>query len=158
MVKTKIAYTILGEGLGHSIRSIPIIIELRKRYSVDVIVTSKRAYDFMKASIQDIKYIEGPGFIYENNKVNIIKTLKKNYHELIPLFLNVGESSSFEKIVSFIKRSDPEVIVTDFELLTLATSDRHNIPIICVCNNHSMTNFKYNAREFDIYIGNGYCV
>ena len=137
----KVLYAVNGDGLGHSTRSIPIIQALSKKYTVKVIVGSERAGMFMKKYIKNAVAFDGLRFVYERNRVNLYKTLKNNVRPLI------GKSSNFREVYSIIKKFKPDIIITDCDYLTINVANLFNIPIICVCNIHSVNELKYDVPK-----------
>jgi len=135
----KILYSVNGDGLGHTTRSIPIIKALSKKYNVKVIVGSKRSYEFMNKYIKNVTPFEGLRFVYDKNSVKLYKTIGRNAKTLF------SRSSNFKAVYSIIKKFRPDVIVTDCDYLTINVSNLFNIPLICVCNIHAMTELKYDV-------------
>jgi uncharacterized protein (TIGR00661 family) len=76
----RILYGVVGEGMGHAMRSRVVLEELTKRHEVQVVV-SGRAHDYLKerASQQlSVQKIWGYTLVYENNEVRAFKTALEN--------------------------------------------------------------------------------
>jgi uncharacterized protein (TIGR00661 family) len=137
----RILYAVNGDGLGHTTRSIPIIKALSKKYNVKVIVGSKRSCEFMNKYIKNVTPFEGLRFVYDKNSVKLYKTIGRNAKIIF------SKSSNFKTVFSIIKKFRPDVIVTDCDYLTINVSNLFNIPLICVCNIHAMTELKYDVPK-----------
>jgi len=76
----RILYGVVGEGMGHAIRSGVILDELVKNHEVQVVV-SGRAHDYLSKRIGphlDVKKIWGLTIVTEDNEVRNFKTLLQN--------------------------------------------------------------------------------
>jgi uncharacterized protein (TIGR00661 family) len=135
--KIKILYSINGEGLGHVTRSIPMIQALSKKYDVKVIVGSERSGNFLKKYIPHAKSYEGLKFVYFRNKVKLYDTIKQN----AKLLLN--KNSNFREVYKIIRLFKPDVIISDCDYLTISVAKLFDIPLICVCNIHSISEMKF---------------
>ncbi len=72
----RILYGVVGEGMGHAMRSRVVLEDLTKRHEVQVVV-SGRAYDYLKERASEqlsVQKISGYTLVYENNEVNAFKT------------------------------------------------------------------------------------
>ncbi|MGV8086342.1 MAG: MJ1255/VC2487 family glycosyltransferase [Candidatus Woesearchaeota archaeon] len=137
----KILYSVNGDGLGHATRSIPIIKALSKKHKVTVLVSSNRSGNFMRKYIKNIVSYEGIRFIYEHNKVNHYKNLTKNTKILL------SKPTNLTIINRMIKQHKPEVLLVDCDFPTLIVAKLFKIPVICVCNIHSITELKYDVPK-----------
>src|SRR5215831_5404250 len=78
--RMRILYGVVGEGMGHAMRSRVILDELCKRHEVQVVV-SGRAYDYLKTRASEhlaVQKIWGYSVVYEDNEVQRFKTLLEN--------------------------------------------------------------------------------
>ena len=55
----KILYGVVGEGMGHAMRSRVVLEELRKRHEIQVVV-SGRAYDYLQQRAGNVVTDDGP--------------------------------------------------------------------------------------------------
>lgn len=138
---TKILYAVNGDGLGHATRSIPIILELSKKYDVKVMIGSKRSGDLIKKYVKNVIVFEGLRFSYDDNSVKLYRTISSNAKIVF------SRSSNFRKVYKIIKQLRPNVIVTDCDYLTINVANLFSIPIICVCNIHSITELRYSVPK-----------
>jgi uncharacterized protein (TIGR00661 family) len=138
----KIWYSVFGEGMGHAIRSAVVIEELSKRHNI-LITACDKAYPYLKKKFGiNVHKIEGNNLIYENNKVNIEKTIKyfiENYSQNIKKNIFHG--------YNYIKKFNPEVIISDFEPLSHYFGMVLNIPVISVDNINVLNKCKINVES-----------
>ena len=76
----RILYGVVGEGMGHAIRSRVILDELVQRHEVQVVV-SGRAHDYLAKRANDhlqVKKIWGFTIVTEDNEVRNFRTLLAN--------------------------------------------------------------------------------
>src|SRR5689334_13685513 len=78
--RMRILYGVVGEGMGHAIRSRVILDELVKRHDVQVVV-SGRAHDYLAKRANDhlqVKKIWGFTIVTEDNEVRKFRTVLEN--------------------------------------------------------------------------------
>jgi uncharacterized protein (TIGR00661 family) len=139
----KILYSVNGDGLGHATRSVPIIQALSKKHKVKVLVSSVRSGNFMKNYLENVTMYDGVRFIYDKNSVNVHKTITKNARKVL------SRSSNLKIIYDLIKKYHPQIIITDCDFPTIIVAKFFKIPIICVCNIHSLSEMNYAVpREY----------
>src|SRR5512135_290200 len=76
----RILYGVVGEGMGHAIRSRVVIDHLARSHDVQVVV-SGRAHDYLKARESDhlgVSRIWGLTIVYEDNAVRNFQTVFRN--------------------------------------------------------------------------------
>ncbi len=133
----RILYSVNGDGLGHATRSVPIIQALSKKHQVKVLVSSVRSGNFMEKYIKNVTSYDGVRFIYDKNSVSLHKTITKNAKIVL------SKHSNLRKIYNLIKEYKPEVLLVDCDFPTLIVAKLFKIPVICVCNIHSLSEMKY---------------
>lgn len=138
----KILYTINGDGMGHSTRSAAIISELRKHHTVKIIAGSVRTYNYLSKMFPDVHNFEGIKAVYKNNKVSDYATVRDFFKSII-----VDGPETVQKIYRIIKTFKPDVVITDFEGATAYIANILNIPVLCVCNVHSVTKLRYDVPK-----------
>lgn len=127
----KILYGVVGEGMGHAIRSRVIIDYLISQNHQVEIMASNRACDFLtkRYGAEDVNRIHGLHMIYEDNRVRRGKTLWSN--------VLTGLTGIPQNILSYfqlIEELDPKVVVSDFESWTYLYGQLHRLPIISIDN------------------------
>jgi len=125
----KILYGVVGEGMGHAMRS-RVILEHLVAQDHDVeIMASGRAVEFLSKRFEGVNKIHGLHMIYEENRVRPAKTLWSNVVTgAAGLPKNIA--AYFELITSF----RPEVVISDFESWTYLYGQTHRLPILSIDN------------------------
>ncbi|MBD3244510.1 MAG: hypothetical protein GF335_00775 [Candidatus Moranbacteria bacterium] len=133
----KIIYAVQGEGRGHSSRS-KIIIEglLQKGHKIKII-SSNKGYAYLSKFFDNVEKIMGLGFVYEKEKVDILKTLQKN--------LNLGilkGHKSLNLINKLFSEFKPDLVISDFEPFVPFIANLRGVPIISVTHQHLISHCK----------------
>jgi uncharacterized protein (TIGR00661 family) len=127
----RILYGVVGEGMGHAMRSRVILDELVKEHQVQVVV-SGRAYDYLQKRASEnlaVKKIWGYTLVYEDNEVDAFKTAARNLKGAI-----TGWPENIKAYVEITEHFEPEVVISDFESWSYLFGQRHGLPIISVDN------------------------
>jgi uncharacterized protein (TIGR00661 family) len=125
----RILYGVVGEGMGHAIRSRVILEHLVGRGHEVEIMVSGRAHGFLAKHFSDVNEIHGFHMISEDNRVRLGKTLFSNIlRGIAGLPKNI--MAYFELIDDFA----PEVVISDFESWTYYYGKLHDLPIYSVDN------------------------
>ena len=127
----RILYGVVGEGMGHAMRSRVILDELVKQHQVQVVV-SGRAYDYLQKRVSEnlaVKKIWGYTLVYEDNEVDAFKTAAHNLKGAL-----TGWPENIKAYVEITERFEPEVVISDFESWSYLFAQRHGLPLISVDN------------------------
>src|SRR3954469_10270856 len=127
----RILYGVVGEGMGHAMRSRVVLDELVKDHEVQVVV-SGRAYDYLQKRASEnlaVKKIWGYTLVYEDNEVDTWKTAARNLKGAL-----TGWPENIKAYVEITERFEPEVVISDFESWSYLFGQRHGLPIISVDN------------------------
>ncbi len=127
----RILYGVVGEGMGHAVRSRVMIQHLVESGHEVEIMASSRACDFLRKHFEelDVNRIHGLHLIYEENRVRKGKTLWSNVQTgLAQLPQNIA--AYFELIEKFA----PEVVLSDFESWTYLFGILNRLPVISIDN------------------------
>ena len=125
----KILYGVVGEGMGHAIRS-SVILEKLIADGHDVhIVVSGRAHGFMAARFPEVSQIWGLTMAMQDNEVRNRLTLTRNLKGALRGFPK-NISQYFEVEASF----EPDLVISDFESWSWLFAKRHRLPLICIDN------------------------
>jgi uncharacterized protein (TIGR00661 family) len=125
----RILYGVVGEGMGHAIRSRVVITELVARGHEVEIIASQRAVDFLSAQYSNVHRIHGFHILYEENRVRMGRTVWSNVLEGAAA-LPGQIRAYFELVEDF----EPEVVVSDFESWTYLFGKAHGLPVLSVDN------------------------
>ncbi len=123
----RILYGVVGEGMGHAVRSRAIIERLLERHDVEVMASGRaRAY---LAETVEVRDVWGLTLAYDDNAVRRWATVAQNLS---------GAMSGWPRNVRACMRTAedfaPEVVVTDFESLSHLYGRLHGIPVISLDN------------------------
>lgn len=143
----RIIYGVCGEGMGHANRSAPIIEYLSKKNDVTVF-SSDRAYGFLSKRFDDVREIDGLNIRYKNNSVARSATLISNIKKLPKLI------ASLRKINRAIDESKPDLMISDFDIVTAYAAMINRIPLISIDNQHicQVTRIKLKKRHLIDYL------
>jgi len=124
----RILYGVVGEGMGHAIRSRVVIEALSREHEVRV-VASGRARDYLADHFDDVDAIWGLTLAYRDNEVRSWQTLVQNLHRGVR-----GLPANGRALVRLAERFSPDAVVSDFEGFAYAFGKVHRVPVISVDN------------------------
>ena len=128
----RILYGVVGEGMGHAIRSRVILDELVQRHDVQVVV-SGRAHDYLAKRANDhlqVKKIWGFTIVTEDNEVRNFRTLLQN----VKGALTGGWPRNIRAYFEIADRFRPDVVISDFESWSYLYGVNHFVPVVSVDN------------------------
>jgi uncharacterized protein (TIGR00661 family) len=125
----KILYGVVGEGMGHAMRSRVVLEHLVAEGHEVEIMASGRATDFLAKRFDGVNRIHGLHMIYEENRVRRGKTLWSNV-----LTGATGVPRNIAAYFELIKEFRPEVVISDFESWTYLFGKTHNLPVYSIDN------------------------
>jgi uncharacterized protein (TIGR00661 family) len=131
----KILYGVVGEGMGHAMRSRVILEHLLEEGHQLEIMASGRAVDFLKkrfeteGSAAGVTSIHGLHMIYEENRVRRGKTLWSNV-----LTGATGVPKNIAAYFELLSSFRPQAVVSDFESWTYLFGKAHRLPVFSVDN------------------------
>jgi uncharacterized protein (TIGR00661 family) len=130
----KILYGVVGEGMGHAMRS-RVVLEHLVAAGHDVhVMASQRAVDYLARRFESVHRIHGLHIIYDENRVRRGKTLLSN--------VVAGARAVPAQIRAYFDLIDgfrPEVVVSDFESWTYLYGKLHRLPVFSVDNIQMMS-------------------
>jgi uncharacterized protein (TIGR00661 family) len=125
----KILYGVVGEGMGHAMRSRVALEYLLSRGHEIEIMASSRAADFLAARFRGVRRIHGFHIVYEENRMKLAATVRSNLASTAAK-IPANVSAYFDLIDQF----DPAVVISDFESWTYVYGKAHGLPVISVDN------------------------
>lgn len=127
----KILYGVVGEGMGHAMRSRVILEHLVAGGHEIEIMASGRAADFLRKRFAglEVNRIHGLHIIYEENRVRRGKTLWSNV-----LQGSAGVPRNIAAYFELIGDFRPDLVISDFESWTYFYAKAHGLPILSVDN------------------------
>ncbi len=125
----KILYGVVGEGMGHAMRSRVVLEHLVGNGHELAIMASSRAADFLAKRFKGVTRIHGLHMIYDENRVRRGATLWSNVLGGV-----TGIPTNIARYFDFIRQFRPDVVVSDFESWTYLFAKTHGLPVISVDN------------------------
>jgi uncharacterized protein (TIGR00661 family) len=128
----RILYGVVGEGMGHAIRSRVILDELVQRHEVQVVV-SGRAHDYLAKRANDhlrVKKIWGFTIVTEDNEVRNFRTLLQN----VKGALTGGWPQNIRTYFEIVDTFRPDVVISDFESWSYLYGVNQGLPVVSVDN------------------------
>lgn len=125
----KILYGVVGEGMGHAMRS-AVVLEGLFREGHDVrIAVSGRAADYLASRYPDaVIRITGLSLVYRDNMVSITRTALRNLRAVS------GLPRNFRRYLETARDFQPDLVISDFESWTYWFARGQNVPVISVDN------------------------
>lgn len=127
----KILYGVVGEGMGHAMRSRVVLEHLFSQGHDVEVMASSRACDFLtkRFGADEVHRIHGLHMIYEENRVRRGKTFWSNVVAGL-----AGIPQNIEAYFNLIRTFTPEVVISDFESWTYLFGKTHGLPVISIDN------------------------
>lgn len=137
----KILYGVVGEGMGHAMRSRVVLEHLVAQGHEVEIMASGRAVEFLQRRFESVNRIHGLHIIYEHNRVRRGKTLLSNVAQSA-----AGVPQNIAAYFDLIGEFRPEVVISDFESWTYLYAKTHGLPIISVDNMQIINRCTHDAE------------
>jgi uncharacterized protein (TIGR00661 family) len=127
----RILYGVVGEGMGHAIRSRVVLDHLVAEGHDVHIVASQRAVDFLQRHFgeDNVQRIHGLHIVTEENRVRRGKTLWQNVRDGLEAL-----PGQIEAYFELIQEFEPQAVVSDFESWTYLFGKAHRLPVFSVDN------------------------
>jgi uncharacterized protein (TIGR00661 family) len=137
----RVLYGVVGEGMGHAIRS-KVIVEhlLREGHEVEIMASS-RAADFMAKHFAQVHRIHGLHIIYEDNRVRRGRTIFSNV-----LAGSAALPKQIRAYFELIEDFRPEAVISDFESWAYLYAKTHRLPIVSIDNMQVLNRCKHDEE------------
>ncbi|HEY2292080.1 MAG TPA: MJ1255/VC2487 family glycosyltransferase [Thermoanaerobaculia bacterium] len=125
----KILYGVVGEGMGHAMRSRVVLERLVAQGHEIHVMASSRAADFLAARFSGVRRIHGLHIVYEENRMLRGRTLWSN--------LVAGTAALPDNVAAYfelIREFRPGLVISDFESWTWVFAKLHRLPILSIDN------------------------
>jgi uncharacterized protein (TIGR00661 family) len=134
----RIIYGLSGQGFGHSARSKETIRHLIDSGHDLKIFTYGQSLFLLEKDFGAEKIFEIPGLVlsYKKNQVVYLKTLWENAKKIS------HQARHWKKISKVFSDFNPDLVITDFEPLTVLLAKAKSKPLISIDNQHQLTNTK----------------
>ncbi|MCX5747203.1 MAG: teichoic acid biosynthesis protein [Proteobacteria bacterium] len=125
----KILYGVVGEGMGHAMRSRVVLEHLIASGHTVEIMASGRATEFLAKRFADVNPIHGFHMILEENRIRLGKTAWSNVVNGA-----LGVPKNIAAYFDVIEEHRPELVISDFESWTHLYAKTHGLPILSIDN------------------------
>ncbi|HTE56780.1 MAG TPA: glycosyltransferase family protein [Kofleriaceae bacterium] len=125
----RVLYGVVGEGMGHAMRSRVVLEHLTGQGHQIEIMASGRACQFLAARFGGVNQIHGLHMIAEDNRVRLGRTVWSNVLAGI-----TGAPRNIRAYFDLIDDFRPELVISDFESWTYFYAKLHGVPIISIDN------------------------
>jgi uncharacterized protein (TIGR00661 family) len=125
----KILYGVVGEGMGHAMRSQVVIKQLLAWGHEVKIVVSGRAYDFLRKQFEGVNKIWGLTMVMEENEIQKTETAL----EVLKGSLT-GLPENIKSYFTLTEKFKPDMVISDFETWSALYSYNSMIPLVCIDN------------------------
>ena len=141
----KLLYGVVGEGMGHAMRSRVVLEHLvAEGHDVEV-MASQRAVDYLARRFDKVRRIHGLHIIYEENRVRRGKTLWTNVRDGLAAL-----PSQVRAYFELIDRFEPGAVITDFESWTYLYARAHRLPLYSVDNMQVINRCRHPKDLLDV--------
>jgi len=131
----RILYGIVGEGMGHAIRSRAVIEHLAREEGHEIaIVVSGRAYEVLKGTFPDVHRIWGLSMTYRDNEFRMIRSVVENVKNSLE-----GIPENIAQYFEIAGTFHPDCVISDFESWSYLYGVRHGVPVISLDNIQMIT-------------------
>lgn len=136
----RVLYGVVGEGMGHAMRSIVVIEHLLSQGHEVRVAVSGRAHAFLTdrlAGREGASVVEVLGFTlaYRLNEMDLRASIVENLRKG-PRALSVGLAAYRELVESGF---EAELVMTDFETWATLYAHWNRLPLVCLDNQHVLT-------------------
>ncbi len=125
----RILYGVVGEGMGHAMRSRVVLEHLTKQGHEIVVMASGRANVFLQKHFANVNKIHGFHMILEENRFRLGRSVVSNVVQGL-----TGVPENIAAYFKMIRDFSPELVVSDFESWTYVFGKTHRVPIISIDN------------------------
>ncbi len=145
----RILYGVVGEGMGHAMRSRVVLEHLVSQGHEVEIIASGRAVRFLRErGFHEVHEIHGLHIVYEDNEVRRNKTFWSNV-----LKGAVGLPKNVQAYFRLIEDFAPKAVISDFESWTYFYAKAHGLPVISVDNMQVINRCTHPKEILDGYRG-----
>jgi uncharacterized protein (TIGR00661 family) len=127
----KILYGVVGEGMGHAMRSRVVLDALSAQHDLQVVVSGRaHAYLSQRASEHlTVNKIWGCTLVYEDNELRKWRTVVQNVKGALS-----GLPKNARTYFEVTERFAPDVVISDFESWSYLFGQRYDLPVISIDN------------------------
>ena len=137
----RLLYGVVGEGMGHAIRSRVVLEHLFAQGHDVEIMASSRAADYLSKRFPEVHRIHGLHIIYEENRVRKGATLLTN-----ALDSSVALPQQIRAYFKLVEDFKPDAVISDFESWTYFYAKLHRLPIVSVDNMQVLSRCSHDSE------------
>ena len=137
----KILYGVVGEGMGHAIRSSVVLEKLIGDGHEVHVVVSGHAHAFLSERFPQVSRIWGLSMAMSDNAVQNRSTLAKNIKGALS-----GFPQNIQQYLEIEADFKPDVVLSDFESWSWLFAKRHDLPLICIDNIQIINRCEHSAE------------
>jgi len=143
----RILYGVVGEGMGHAVRSKVLLEYLAEQGHELLIVASGRAHAFLEGHFGGrpgvrLEKIHGLHLNYEGDAVDVAESIASNLGDL-PDNLSLN-TEVYRRVTEM--RFRPQAVISDFEYWAYLYGRAHRVPVISVDNMKIMDRCRHDAE------------
>ncbi|MBI4044450.1 MAG: hypothetical protein HY392_01955 [Candidatus Diapherotrites archaeon] len=138
----RILFTVCGVGLGHCMRSMPLIDYLQKEGHEIVLSSYGESQKFLKKKFSKVGSLKWFDLLFDKDQYRRTKTILYNLPNAPRVI-----ASNFLNLLGLVREFRPDVIVSDFDFNSSLVGFMQNIPVILLSNMHMM---EYNPIEMSV--------
>ncbi len=127
----RILYTVCGVGLGHCMRSMPLIEELEKNGHEILLSSYSTAFEFLKKKFENSKSIQLFDILEGSDNEKLLKIV---VYEVSIEPNSLGKN--FLRLLKEVKKFRPQIIISDFDLYSSIIGFLLDIPVVLISNMH----------------------
>jgi len=124
----RILYGVVGEGMGHAIRSRVLLEKLVREHEVHI-VASGRAKGYLEERLTGVHGIWGFTLAYEDNRIRQWRTVLQNLKGAAS-----GWPRNIRRYFQLVRQFEPEIVISDFESFSYLFAKNHLLPAISFDN------------------------
>jgi len=127
----RILYGVVGEGMGHAIRSKVVIDHLihGEGHEVEVVV-SGRAHEVLSEYFPEVHRIWGLSMTFEDSRFKVWRSVVDN----LRVALDEGFPENVRQYFEITEDFRPDCVISDFESWSYLFGKSHQLPVICIDN------------------------
>lgn len=134
----KLLYGVVGEGMGHAVRSRVVLEHLLARGHEIEIMASGRAADFLAARFRGVRRIHGFHIVYAENRMKLAATVGSNL-----VSTAAGIPANVAAYFDLVDQFDPAAVISDFDSWTYLYGKAHDLPVISVDNMQTLNRCRH---------------
>ncbi len=136
----RILYGVVGEGMGHAMRSAVVLERLTQRgHEVRIVVSGRAAQYLSQRYPGQVTEVTGLTMVYEDNVVRKFKTALENLKSLVDVPDNVKAYAETARDFS------PDVVISDFESISYWFAKGQRVPVISMDNMQIISRCHHDA-------------